>query len=92
MTASIGRRRLAALGVLLVAALWAVMALSGTSARAATHVTLTEEDYFTGASQVAALTAYNALFEHAHPGVTIKREAVPFVNLDATLLTQAEAQ
>jgi multiple sugar transport system substrate-binding protein len=69
----------------------AVMALTGTFARAATHITLTEEDYFTGASQVGALTAYDALFEHQHPGVTIKREAVPFVNLDSTLLTQAGA-
>jgi multiple sugar transport system substrate-binding protein len=67
------------------------MGLTGTPARAAVHITLTEEDYFTGANQVAALTAYDALFEHQHPGVTIKREAVPFVNLDATLLTQAGA-
>ena len=91
MSALIERRRRAGLVVLLVAAVWAAMGLGGTPARAATHVTLTEEDYFTGASQVAGLTAYDAVFEHAHPGVTIKREAVPFVNLDATLLTQAGA-
>ncbi len=91
MTLSIGMRGRAGLAALLVAAMCAVMGLAGTPARAATHVTLTEEDYFTGASQVAALTAYDAVFEHAHPGVTIKREAVPFVDLDSTLLTQAGA-
>ena len=91
MTVSIGTRRRAGLAVLLVAAICAVMGLTGTFARAATHITLTEEDYFTGANQVGALTAYDALFEHQHPGVTIKREAVPFVNLDQTLLTQAGA-
>jgi multiple sugar transport system substrate-binding protein len=91
VTVLIERRRRAGLVVLLVAALCAVMGLTGAPARAATHITLTEEDYFTGAGQVGALTAYNAQFEHAHPGVTIKREAVPFVDLDSTLLTQAGA-
>ena len=85
------RRRAGLVAVLLVAALFAVMGLAGTPARAAAHVTLTEEDYFTGANQVAGLTAYNAVFERAHPGVTIKREAVAFTNLDAELLTQAGA-
>ena len=68
-----------------------MMGLTRTPAHAATHITLTEEDYFTGASQVGALNAYNALFERAHPGVTIKREPVAFVNLDSELLTQAGA-
>ncbi len=85
------RRRAGLVAVLLVAAVFAVMGLAGTPARAAAHVTLTEEDYFTGANQVAGLTAYNAVFERAHPGVTIKREAVAFTNLDAELLTQAGA-
>ncbi|MGD0198290.1 MAG: extracellular solute-binding protein [Solirubrobacteraceae bacterium] len=85
----IERRRRAGLVVLLVAAVCAVMGLTGTQARAATHITLTEEDYFSTSNQVGALTAYNAAFEHAHPGVTIKRIAVPFADLDSTLLTQA---
>lgn len=91
MSVLIERRHRAGLIALLVAAVCAVTGLTGTPAHAATHITLTEEDYFTGSNQVAALTAYNALFEHAHPGVTIVREAVPFVDLDSKLLTQAGA-
>jgi multiple sugar transport system substrate-binding protein len=85
------RRRRAGLAALLLAAVCALIGLTGTPARAATHITLTEEDYFTGANQVGALQAYDAAFEHAHPGVTIKREAVAFTSLDTTLLTQAGA-
>jgi multiple sugar transport system substrate-binding protein len=65
------------------------MGLAGAPARAETHITLTEEDYFSTSNQIGALTAYNATFEHAHPGVTVKRVEVPFADLDSTLLTQA---
>ena len=91
MTVLIGRRRRAGLVAAVLAATCAVVGLGGTPSFAAGHVTLTEEDYFTGANQVAALTAYNALFEKAHPGVTVKREAVAFTSLDSELLTQAGA-
>ncbi|HLI58037.1 MAG TPA: extracellular solute-binding protein [Solirubrobacteraceae bacterium] len=52
-------------------------------------ITLTEEDYFNTPGQIAALQAYNKAFERAHPGVTVKRQYVPFANLDTKLLTQA---
>ncbi|MBO0822764.1 MAG: extracellular solute-binding protein [Actinobacteria bacterium] len=35
------------------------------------------------------MAAYSRQFEAAHPGVTVKREYVPFANLDTKLLTQA---
>ncbi len=91
MSAILEKRGRTGFVVLLLAAMCAFVALAGASARAATHITLTEEDYFTGANQISALTAYDAEFEHAHPGVTIKREAVAFTSLDTTLLTQAGA-
>ncbi len=72
-----------------MAALCAAMGLIGAPAHATTHITLTEEDYFSTSNQVGALTAYNKVFERAHPGVTIKRVAVPFADLDSKLLTQA---
>jgi len=56
---------------------------------AATNITLTEEDYFNTPGQVAALELYNKQFEAAHPGVKIKRQYVPFANLNTKLLTQA---
>ena len=56
---------------------------------AATNITLTEEDYFNTPGQIAALAAYSKQFEAAHPGVTVKRQYVPFANLDTKLLTQA---
>jgi multiple sugar transport system substrate-binding protein len=70
-----------------------VIGLSQATSSAATKTTkkttLTEEDYFNTPGQIAALTAYTKKFEAAHPGVTIKREYVPFANLDTKLLTQA---
>jgi len=79
------RRGLAALA----AATFAVVGLSQVSTSAATTITLTEEDYFVTSGQVAALNAAAKAFEAAHPGVTIKREYVPFASLDTKLLTQA---
>jgi len=82
------RKRLWAL-VALTAALCAVVGLSQASSSAATKITLTEEDYFNTPGQIAALNAYSKAFEAAHPGVTVKRQYVPFANLDTKLLTQA---
>lgn len=73
----------------LMAATCAVVGLSQVSASAATTMTLTEEDYFNTPGQISALSAYSKQFEAAHPGVTIKRQYVPFANLDTKLLTQA---
>lgn len=92
MTVSIGKRRIWGLVAALAAATCAVSGLSGaTTGFAAGHITLTEEDYFNTPGQIGALSAYNALFERQHPGVTIKRTYVPFANLDTELLTQAAA-
>jgi multiple sugar transport system substrate-binding protein len=73
----------------LVAATIVVTGLSQVAAPAATKITLTEEDYFNTPGQISGLSAYARQFEAAHPGVTIKRQYVPFANLDTKLLTQA---
>ncbi len=65
------------------------LSLSHATSSAATTITLTEEDYFNTPGQIAALTAYSKQFEAAHPGVTVKRQYVPFANLNTKLLTQA---
>jgi multiple sugar transport system substrate-binding protein len=73
---------------LLTAALCAVVGFS-VSSSAATKITLTEEDYFNTPGQTAALALYTKQFEASHPGVTVKRQYVPFANLNTKLLTQA---
>jgi multiple sugar transport system substrate-binding protein len=65
------------------------LSLSHATSSAATKITLTEEDYFNTPGQIAALSAYSKQFEAAHPGVTVKRQYVPFANLNTKLLTQA---
>jgi len=83
------QRRLAALLVTLTVAICAAVAFSQATSSAATKITLTEEDYFNTPGQISALSAYSKQFEAAHPGVTVKRQYVPFANLDTKLLTQA---
>jgi multiple sugar transport system substrate-binding protein len=73
----------------LAAVLVGVLALSTGAGAAHTKITITEEDYFNTPGQIAALAAYTRSFEAAHPGVTVKRQYVPFANLDTKLLTQA---
>ena len=82
------RKRSLGLAVLTAAAC-AVLGASQATSSAATKITLTEEDYFNTPGQTAALAAYSKQFEAAHPGVTVKRQYVPFANLDTKLLTQA---
>ena len=72
----------------LASVLVGLLALSS-GAGANTKITITEEDYFNTPGQIAALAAYSKQFEKAHPGVTVKREYVPFANLDTKLVTQA---
>jgi multiple sugar transport system substrate-binding protein len=67
----------------------AVVGVSQATGSAASNITITEEDYFNTPGQTAALALYSKQFEAAHPGVTIKRQYVPFANLDTKLLTQA---
>ena len=74
---------------LLMAAACVVVGFSQATSSAATKITLTEEDYFNTPGQISALAAYSKQFEAAHPGVTVKRQYVPFANLDTKLLTQA---
>ncbi len=73
----------------LAAAACVVVGLSQATSFAASKITLTEEDYFNTPGQISALVAYSKQFEAAHPGVTVKRQYVPFANLDTKLLTQA---
>ena len=70
----------------------AAMGLAGVlpaSAHAATHITITEMDYFSTGGQLSAITKYVKQFEAAHPNVTVKVDHVPFANLDTKLLTDA---
>jgi multiple sugar transport system substrate-binding protein len=84
------RRTSWGLAALAVAACAVVaLSLSHATGSAATNITLTEEDYFNTPGQTAALALYSKQFEAAHPGVTIKRQYVPFANLNTKLLTQA---
>lgn len=84
-------------GVTVAVAVVAVLLALSQVARGASHkasgasakITLTEEDYFNTPGQIKALKAYDKQFEKAHPGVTVKRQYVPFANLDTKLLTQA---
>ena len=72
----------------LVALSATIFAVVGSS-QAQGSITLTEEDYFNTPGQIQALANYTKQFEAAHPGVTVKRQYVPFANLDTKLLTQA---
>ena len=76
------------LAATILAAMCTLVAFSVASS-AATSITLTEEDYFNTPGQIAALAAYTKQFEASHPGVTVKRQYVPFANLNPKLLTQA---
>jgi multiple sugar transport system substrate-binding protein len=69
--------------------LWQVTSSAATKI---TKVKLTEEDYFNTPGQISALASYTKHFEATHPGVTVKRQYVPFANLDTKLLTQAVGQ
>ncbi|MGZ4386164.1 MAG: extracellular solute-binding protein [Gaiellaceae bacterium] len=82
------RGRILGLGVLAAAASAAIV-VSQAAGSARTNITLTEEDYFNTPGQIAALAAYSKQFEASHPGVKIKRQYVPFANLNTKLLTQA---
>src|SRR5262245_45642445 len=66
-----------------------VAGLSRAGSSAVTKITLTEEDYFNTPGQIAALALYAKEFEAKHPGVTVKRQYVPFAALNTKLLTQA---
>ena len=73
----------------LAAAVCAAIVVPLATSSTVSNITLTEEDYFNTPGQIAALAAYSKQFEAAHPGVTVKRQYVPFANLNTKLLTQA---
>jgi multiple sugar transport system substrate-binding protein len=75
--------------VVAVVAMFGLLLALSQGASASAKITITEEDYFNTPGQIAALAAYTKSFEKAHPGVTVKRQYVPFANLDTKLLTQA---
>jgi multiple sugar transport system substrate-binding protein len=85
-----GRWRLAAAGAAAVSlAIAGCGSSSGGSAGGKT--TITELDYFTSSGSNVAVNWYNKKFEAAHPGVTIKREVVPYADLITKVLQEASA-
>jgi multiple sugar transport system substrate-binding protein len=67
----------------------AVSACGGSSSSAGGHITLTVWTYYTGTGQIAALKAQDALFEKAHPNVTVQEVQVQGTQLDPKLLAAA---
>ncbi|HEY0718115.1 MAG TPA: extracellular solute-binding protein [Streptosporangiaceae bacterium] len=64
---------------------------SGGGSSSGGKTTITELDYFTTGGTNTAVIKYNKQFEAAHPGVTVKREVVPFANLITKVLQEASA-
>ena len=64
---------------------------SGSGSSSSGKTTITELDYFTTGGSNTAVNAYNKQYEAAHPGVTVKREVVPFANLITKVLQEASA-
>ena len=94
---SLGRRgwRLAAVGAVVATLAAAGCSSSGSSSGSSSSsggkTTITELDYFTTGGTSTAVNTYNAQFEKAHPGVTVKREVVPYANLITKVLQEASA-
>ena len=73
----------------LVAAMCAVVGFSAVEFRRDEASRSQRRTTSTPRARLRALDAYTKQFEAAHPGVTVKRQYVPFANLDTKLLTQA---
>ncbi len=84
------RWQVVAAGVAAIALAAAGCGSSGSSSSSG-KTTISELDYFTSVGGNAALNWYNQQFEKAHPGVTVKRQAVPFANLMPKVLQEASA-
>jgi multiple sugar transport system substrate-binding protein len=92
--AGAGRRwRYLAIGAVVATLAAAGCSSSGSSSSSGSggKTTLTELDYFTTGGSNTAVNWYNQQFEKAHPGVTVKREVVPFANLITKVLQEASA-
>src|SRR5579875_1089378 len=90
--------RLAAVGAVALAMAAAGCSSSGSSSSggggnsaSSGKVTITELDYFTSSGANVAVNWYNKQFEASHPGVTVKREVVPYANLITKVLQEASA-
>ncbi len=84
--------RVAAVGAAVAALAAAGCSSSGSSGGSSGgKTTITELDYFTSSGANVAVNWYNQQFEKAHPGVTVKREVVPYANLIAKVLQEASA-
>ena len=89
-----GTRRWGAVaaGVAVAALAAAGCSSSPSSGSSGGKTTITELDYYTAPSGGnTAVNWYNQQFEKAHPGVTVKREVVPFANLITKVLQEASA-
>ena len=64
---------------------------SGGGGSSGGKTTITELDYFTASGGNIAVNWYNKQFEASHPGVTVKREVVPYANLITKVLQEASA-
>jgi multiple sugar transport system substrate-binding protein len=82
-----------AIGAVVAALAAAGCSSSGSSSGSGSggKTTITELDYFTTGGSNTAVNWYNQQFEKAHPGVTVKREVVPFANLITKVLQEASA-
>jgi multiple sugar transport system substrate-binding protein len=87
------RWRVVVIGAALVAVAAAGCSSSGGggSSSSGGKVTITELDYFTASGGNTAVNWYNKQFEAAHPGVTVKRQVVPYANLITKVLQEASA-
>jgi len=85
------RWRLGAAGVVAVGLALAGCGSSSGGSSSSGKVTITELDYFTSSGANVAVNWYNKKFEAAHPGVTVKRQVVPYANLITKVLQEASA-
>lgn len=81
-------RRLVAISSAAAVALTTVAYGAG-EASASSTVTLTVWNYYSGAQQIAALKAQDALFEKSHPNVKVDEVYVSFNEMDSRLLASA---
>jgi multiple sugar transport system substrate-binding protein len=79
------------LGAVVVALAAAACGGSSSSSGSGGKTTITELDYFTSSGSNVAVNWYNSQFEKTHPGVTVKREVVPYANLITKVLQEASA-
>jgi multiple sugar transport system substrate-binding protein len=85
------RWRAVAIGAVVVALAAVGCSSSGGGSSSGGKTTITELDYFTASGGNIAVNWYNKQFEASHPGVTVKRQVVPYANLITKVLQEASA-